>query len=226
MLPVDRKAELPPVAARRAAVVQQSGLQWPDAACRWTALIYGVGVFLLWLAIYGGANWITSLHNYRVPLRTRFDSAIPFIPTAAIAYLSLFAMLWLSPFVFRTTEQLQAFALSLATVIVISGIGFVLIPAEPTDISSVETDLHGRVFQFTDWINLKYNSFPSLHVAMAFLCAASFSCSKSARMRIFFWLWSATIALSTLLTRQHYIADVIAGGLLGVMVAPRRPLLM
>jgi membrane-associated phospholipid phosphatase len=183
-----------------------------------------MGVFLLWLAIYGGADWITSLHNYRIPLRTRFDSAIPSMPAAAIVYLSLFPMLWLSPFVLRTAGQLRVFALALATVILISGIGFVLVPAEPIDIGSVETDLQGRVFQFADWINLKYNSFPSLHVAMAFLCAASFSCSKSAAIGIFFWLWASMIALSTLLTRQHHIGDVIAGGLLGAMVALRRPL--
>jgi membrane-associated phospholipid phosphatase len=182
-----------------------------------------MGVFLLWLAIYGGADWITSLHHYRVPFGTPFDSAIPFVPAAAIVYLSLFPMLWLSPFVLRTPAQLRVFALALTTVILISGIGFVLVPVQPIEVGSVGTDLFRRIFQFADWVNLKYNLFPSLHVAMAIVCAIIFSRSAPTAANIFYWLWAIAIALATLLTRQHYLIDVIAGGLLGAGVAYRLP---
>jgi membrane-associated phospholipid phosphatase len=173
--------------------------------------------------VYGGADQITSLHEFRVSVQTRLDSAIPFVPAAAIFYLSLFPMLWLAPFVLHTAGQLREFALNLAIVILISGVGFVLLPVEPIEIHIVEADFSVSLFQFADGINLKYNCFPSLHVAMAVVCAERYCRSKSAKMRIVFWLWAATIALSTLLTRQHYISDVAAGGLLGAVVTLRRP---
>jgi membrane-associated phospholipid phosphatase len=178
-------------------------------------------VTCLWFVVYGGADWITSLHNYRVSFHTQIDSAIPFIPAAAIFYLSLFPMLWLAPFILNTPQQLRAFAKGLAIAILIAGIGFLFLPAEPPAVHLVDTGLPSRLFDFADWINLKYNLFPSLHVAMAVVCAASFSCSKSPKVKVFFWLWSCAVALSTVLTQQHYIIDVVAGGLLGILSLPK-----
>lgn len=183
----------------------------------------GVVLSVEWIIVYGGANWITSLHHYRVPLRTRFDTAIPFIPAAVVFYLSLFPMLWIAPFILHTSRELRAFAWALSSAILIAGIGFVVFPAQPIDLRSIETDRFGRMFHFADWINLDYNYFPSLHVAMAVICAASFSRSKSTTIGIVFWLWAVLIALSTLPTHQHYVSDVMAGGLLGAVVMPRQP---
>jgi membrane-associated phospholipid phosphatase len=222
--PVDRKVESSPIEVRRPALLVRRGLQWPDADCRRAVLIYGTGVSLLWLAVYGGADWFTDLHNYRIPLQTSVDLAIPFVPAGAIFYLSLFPMLWLAPFILHTPQQCQAFAEALAAAILIAGIGFVLIPAAPIEIRSVATGLFGPLFHFADWVNLKNNLFPSLHVALAVVSAVSFSRSQSAAVGLFFWLWAAMIALSTLLTRQHYIIDIVAGGFLGTVVAHRRPL--
>jgi membrane-associated phospholipid phosphatase len=180
-------------------------------------------VTCLWFVVYGGADWITSLHKFRVSVQTPLDVAIPLVPVAAIVYLSLFPMLWLAPFVLHTPQQLREFALNLAIVILVAGIGFVLLPVEPIASNSVETNFSVSVFHFADEINLKYNCFPSLHVAMAVVGAASFSRATSARIASVFWLWAVMIALSTLLTRQHYIVDILAGGLLGAAVTFKRP---
>jgi len=174
-----------------------------------------------WVAIYCGANWITRLHGHRVTLRTDFDFTLPFVPSAAIVYLSLFPMLWLAPFVLYSPARLRAFARALAILILISGIGFVFLPAEPIDEISIGTHPFGGVFQFADWLNLTYNYFPSLHVGMAVVCAVSFSRTARPTAAIFYWPWAVTIALATLLTHQHYVVDVIAGGALGAIVATR-----
>jgi membrane-associated phospholipid phosphatase len=188
------------------------------------------GVFLweaawvtcLWFIVYAGADWVTSLHHYRISLHTQIDSKIPFIPAAAIFYLSLFPMTWLAPFILHTPRQLRAFARGLAMAILLAGIGFLFLPVEPPEVHSAGAGLSGQLFHFADSINLKYNLFPSLHVAMAVVCAASFSCSKSPGVKIFFWLWAVAIALSTVLTHQHYLSDAIAGALLGIVVSPKR----
>jgi membrane-associated phospholipid phosphatase len=212
-------AELPPRQSNAANSVSRAVFKWPDAACSRATAVYGSGIFALWLMIYGGANWITGLHGYRISLRIGFDLKFPFLSATAIVYLSLFPMFWLSPFVLRAPARLRAFARALAIVIVISGIGFVLVPAEPIELGSVATDASGKLFQFADWLNLTHNYFPSLHVGMAVLCAASYCRFAPWSAGILFSLWAAAIALSTLFLRQHYIADVLAGGALGLLLA-------
>jgi membrane-associated phospholipid phosphatase len=54
------------------------------------------------------------------------------------------------------------------------------------------------------------NCFPSLHVATVFVSALS--CWRVHRgVGLAAGLWASLIALSTLFTKQHYIADVISG---------------
>lgn len=176
-------------------------------------------VTCLWLAVYGGANWITGLHSYRVGLWTNLDLAIPFVPLAAPVYLSVFPMLWLAPLMLRTRDELHSYAKALGWLIVISGVVFVLLPAESIYTRPVPNGVLGTIFQFADQLNMTHNFFPSLHVGMAATCAYAYSRVSSRRTATIFWLWAAAIAVSTLLIHEHYLADVPTGGLLGIFVA-------
>lgn len=172
----------------------------------------------LWLLIYGGANWLTGLHHYRVRLWTPIDLTIPFVPATAVVYLSLMPMLWISTLVLHTSIQLRSFAKSLNWLIVLSGVGFLLLPGEQAFPSRIPTEYLGTCFYLADFINLDYNFFPSLHVGMAVVCAFAYSRSAPTWVAILFWLWAAMIASSALLMHQHYLADVAAGALLGFVV--------
>lgn len=189
-------------------------------------VFFWAGVFLSaeWGLVYVGANWVAGLHHYRVPLSTSFDTAIPFVPAAVVFYLSLFPILWAAPFFLRSTRELRALAWSLAAAILIAGVGFVVLPARSVEVHFAETGRFRPLLEFADWINLDYNCFPSLHVAMAVICAARYSRANSAATGIAVWLWAGLIALSTLLMRQHFLGDVVAGGVLGLMVSITRPL--
>jgi membrane-associated phospholipid phosphatase len=184
-----------------------------------TFLREAIGITCLWLIAYGGANWVTSLHGHRVEMRTKLDSAFPFTPAAAILYLSLFPMLWLSPFILTSPGQVRRFSRSLATIILISVIGFVFVPAEAIDAVTAASWPFNNLFQLADAINLTHNYFPSLHVGMAAVCAVFYCRSVRPVAAILYCFWAMLIALSTLLTRQHYVVDVVAGGVLGVCVA-------
>jgi undecaprenyl-diphosphatase len=61
-------------------------------------------------------------------------------------------------------------------------------------------------------------SFPSGHSATAFACATVFS-TFAPRWRVPFFLLATLIALSRLYNGVHYPTDVVAGALLGVLVA-------
>lgn len=191
----------------------------PDYRC-WSAFVVcGAWLLLEWVVVYGGANWITGLHNYRVEMQTSIDRQMPFKPAMAIVYLSLFPMLWLSPFILRTPLRLKSFARALAVLIAISGIGFLALPGEPLLVSAASSGSASEIFRFADWINLSHNYLPSLHVAMAVVCAISYSHVASSNATILIWLWAISIAVSTLYTHQHYLVDVVAGTVLGLFVA-------
>ena len=61
-------------------------------------------------------------------------------------------------------------------------------------------------------IDPPYNCFPSLHVAYAYVSALT--CYRVHRgVGVIAAIWAALIGVSTLYTKQHYVADVIAGAL-------------
>src|SRR5690349_16306440 len=92
-------------------------LHWPSVDGLKATLVYGSGIFLLWLVVYGGSNWIVGLHSYRVAIDTRLDAVVPFVPGAAIVYVSLFAMLGIAPFVLASRRQFQKLAAELCVAI-------------------------------------------------------------------------------------------------------------
>jgi membrane-associated phospholipid phosphatase len=114
---------------------------------------------------------------------------------------------------------LRIFAKAIAWMIVVAGVGFLALPSEPAhSVPSIDGPI-GSIFRFADAINLRYNMLPSLHVAMAMGCAVFYSTHDSGGAKLFWWLWSAAIAVSTLLTHQHHVVDVLTGAALGVGVS-------
>lgn len=192
---------------------------WPNRAC-WAAFAgYGVALTLLWIVVYGGASWFTSLHGWRVRLDIDADWSIPFVPAASVVYLSLFPMVWLAPWLLQTPEQLRRFAVALAILFVCSGVGFLFLPSDEVRPAPGPTGFFGAVFDFADWINLSHNHLPCLHVGMAVVCASAYSVAGGRLQTLGMWLWAAAIAVSTLLTHQHYLADVAAGAALSLLIA-------
>ena len=101
----------------------------------------------------------------------------------------------------------------------IAGIGFLFIPADLAYPPVTETEL-GRwatLYHIADALNLTYNLVPSLHVALTVGCVAAFSTRTGALGKVLLWSWAAAIALSTLLTHQHHIVDVVTGWLLALL---------
>jgi len=209
------KSSLEPVDERPA----QPIFQTPSRPLWRLFVVEVAGLSCLWLVVYGGANWIAGLHHYRVELWSERELAIPFIPAAAVVYLSLFPMLWLSPLVLRTADRLRAFGKVIALTIVTSGVGFLVLPFEAAYPAERVDGLVGSIFHFADSINLRYNMLPSLHVAMATACACVYGIGHNTAVRALWWTWAVAIAVSTLVTHQHHVLDVVVGGILGLSLA-------
>jgi membrane-associated phospholipid phosphatase len=191
---------------------RSTAINWPTVPI-WIAFFkFAVLIQILWIVVYGGAEWITALHLYRVRLHHDAELAIPFHPAAAFIYWSLLPFLWLSPFVLRSVDELYRFMMALALAILACGVGFILLPSAPAYPSVEVTGPFAIVFRLADTVNLTHNMCPSLHVALATLAAYAYSLALGLRSTtIVIWLWATAIGISTLLCHQHHLIDLVAG---------------
>jgi membrane-associated phospholipid phosphatase len=140
------------------------------------------------------------------------DRAIPVQPAWALVYGGLYLFLILLPvFVIRDELHIRRLFLAYLSVWITSYIVFLVYPtaaSRPEHVSG-----HG----FAAWglrtlyaADPPYNCFPSLHVAHSFVSA--FACSRiHRRVGATAAACAGLVAISTLLTKQHYILDVGAG---------------
>ena len=178
------------------------------------ALILSAAVGVWFGLVYGGADWLTHQHSYRLRLHSDAELRVPFVPAAVIGYVSLYPLFIMAPFVLRSGRELRALAVSLAVVIGVAGIGFLAFPADNVFPTPDERGGWSPVVRFAKWVALDYNLAPSLHVAMGTLCAAVYSRQAPPIGRAALWLWAGVIGLSTLLLHQHYVVDIVTGYLL------------
>jgi membrane-associated phospholipid phosphatase len=71
----------------------------------------------------------------------------------------------------------------------------------------------GAIYRNTD-----PHSFPSGHAARAFLIAALAGLLGPALLAIALWIWAPLVALARVAMGVHYISDILAGALVGLVV--------
>jgi membrane-associated phospholipid phosphatase len=161
---------------------------------------------------YGGAAWWTGRYASLPVWDFAFEQRVPFVPEAAVLYLTITPALLLAPWVFRTRSELAPFAAALAIETVIATICFLLFP-QTTSFARPPVDQ--LPFRIADAMNLEYNQFPSLHVAFAVSAAWAYG---QKRFRWAWIAWSAAVALSTWLMHEHHLVDIAGGVALAVLI--------
>ncbi|HET9241136.1 MAG TPA: phosphatase PAP2 family protein [Oligoflexus sp.] len=185
-------------------------------------LVWSAAVFALIYSGLGHCPWTRPVY---LPL-TDLDRAIPLLPWTLLIYLSDYLFILL---VLLSLKKAEDFSTAFYRMIVGIGLSFViflffptvyprpLLPADP---------LWGETFLFLHFLDQPTNCFPSLHVSMTLIAAASMRPS-SRGWRAFGWMWALAICLSTLTTRQHYVWDVLGGAAIAwaawVVKARREP---
>jgi len=72
----------------------------------------------------------------------------------------------------------------------------------------------GRIYRFTD-----PHSFPSGHAARAFLIATIATGLGPTWLAIALWIWAPLVALARVAMGVHYLSDIVAGMIFGILVA-------
>jgi membrane-associated phospholipid phosphatase len=172
-------------------------------------------VALTFFVLYPLINHFSMSRDAHV-LYTYYDSILPFVPAFIIPYMSGFVMPMLLYVLIKNRIFFRKAALSYMITFGIAYATYFAYPVKvvirPESINSI----FASVFQWYYPVDLPYNAFPSLHVAQPVLAALlAYHYDKQ-----YWWmlLWAAVIALSTILVKQHYLADVAAGFVLAVGV--------
>lgn len=137
------------------------------------------------------------------------DRAAPFVPAAMLVYVSHFALLPLA--LLRVSER--TFPRAVGAVLAGSALSNVVFLAWPTAFprAAAPEGAFAPLFAFIAAVDTPANCFPSQHVGLALVAAWALR-EDGVRWSRLALAWAAAVAVSTVLVKQHYAADV-AGGL-------------
>lgn len=142
------------------------------------------------------------------------DRALSVQPAWMLVYGSLYVFILLLPvLVVRQQELFRRGLQAFLMVMLAAYAGFLLYPtAAPRPAEVFGDGFAAWSLRLAYSIDPPYNCFPSLHVAYSFVSALT--CYRVHRgVGVAAALWAALIGVSTLYTKQHYVVDVIGGGL-------------
>jgi membrane-associated phospholipid phosphatase len=190
----------------------------PVELARWWAI--GSGMFAIWAVLYFGAARLTT------PMLARtFDDPIlqrlPLVPELAPVYLGVHVFGVIPFCVLSEPRLLRRHLLGAVLIVLLSAIAWVALPVRldrppiPAEAAGFGAWLLRRVYAFDPTTNC----FPSAHCAIAVYAAIGLRFARS--RRLFYWgiVTAVFICLSTVLTRQHYVADVASGAVLAALCA-------
>jgi len=187
---------------------------WKHLRFAWLISLAGLLWFML---VYGGADAITAHRSFRVRVYLDAELRIPFVPEAAVVYMSIYTLFLAAPFILRRRREFIALAMTLNVVILVAGICFLLFPAQVAYSPPITLGAFPNLYDFADRLSLTYNLVPSLHVALTAVCIAVFAARTRVIWKALFWTWAFAVATSTLLIHKHHILDVITGFILAWM---------
>jgi membrane-associated phospholipid phosphatase len=179
---------------------------------RWTV---GLGLALLQSLAYFGIGHAHLTRSTEL-LRTRLDDAIPFWPWTAWCYLPFYAAIFVMAIAgSRRRTLFVRTALAVVGVMLVGATGHLFVGAEyPRPVLHPPyPDLSAAFLATVQQIDPPGNVFPSLHVAHTTLLSTMLVRDRPVLGRIAI-VMATLLAVSTLTTKQHFLADVVAGYLL------------
>lgn len=183
----------------------------------WKAAGMSAGLSALFLVVYGACNIITSTRADVGALYQEWERALPFVPAFILPYMSIDLFFIGAPFLAKTDRERRALAKRIAAVILIAGVCFLLTPLRFAFERPHAQGVLGVIFNHFRTLDLPFNQYPSLHVALLVVLWDLYHRHTSGVVRWGLAAWFALIGVSPLLTYQHHAIDLVGGFALGVL---------
>lgn len=171
----------------------------------------------LFIIVYNVCNYLTRLRPDVGICAFSWERFWPVVPWMIVPYWSIDLLFVIAPFLCSTKEELAVHRRRIVFSILVAGLFFLLIPlrfAYPRP--------HVEGF-FAPWFNalysfdLPHNLFPSLHIAFRTILTDIYARKTRGIWRVIVHVWFSLIGISTLLTWQHHLMDVVGGFWLAAM---------
>ncbi len=187
--------------------IREAG-QWREALVRTIALS------ILFVVIYGGTSWITSLRSDVGTWYYAWERFIPFVPWMVIPYMSIDLFFVAGPFLCRDRQELRTLSRRIILGIIAAGICFLVYPLQLGVERPSATGWIGVIWNWFKGMDRPYNLLPSLHITLRTILADLYVRHTGGIPRLVAHVWFSLIGFSTLFTYQHHVVDVIGGFIL------------
>ncbi len=183
------------------------GTGWKNAIF---SIILAVAVYFI-SQIYALLNHGPAVLNLHTPL----DSALPVVPIFVIPYVSLQPVIYATLVIFLLirTRYFQSICLALIAAWLVSYAFYIFLQTEVIRPILTGTDTLTRMINGVYASDNPFNDFPSLHTSLSTIVAIHWV-RLDRRPGIVVAIWTVLIVASTVLIKQHYVADVVSGLLL------------
>ena len=157
---------------------------------------------------------------YRIFLRTPLDDAIPVVGPFVVPYVSLRPFIYLSALLFLLFRAriYQSAALAMTLGLLVSFAFYVLLQSYIERPAITGSDVFSLMIRDVYAGDEPFNDFPSLHASLSTIFAIHWW-RVDRRIGVVVAIWTALIVLSTVFVKQHYVADMVAGGLVAFVVS-------
>jgi protein-tyrosine phosphatase/membrane-associated phospholipid phosphatase len=168
---------------------------------------------LLFIGVYSGCNYLTSL---RIDVGTwyyEWERYIPFVPLMIVPYMSIDLFFVAAPFLCQDGIELRILARRISFAILTAGTCFLLMPLRmgwnPPPLEGWLGSMFGSFCSLD-----QFNLCPSLHIALRTILAYHYGRRTRGALRFALQVWFSLIGFSTLLAYRHHTVDVIGGFIL------------
>jgi protein-tyrosine phosphatase/membrane-associated phospholipid phosphatase len=184
---------------------------------RRTAAAASLGLSVLFMVVYGACNRFTGLRHDVGTFAFAWERLIPFVPVMVVPYMSIDLFFVAAPFLCTGRDELRTFCRRVVLAIFVAAAFFLLMPLRFSFQRPQLDGVLGLVFNNFRKLDLPYNQFPSLHIALRTILADLYARHTRGAKRAASNVWFSLIGASTLLTWQHHVVDVVGGFALGAL---------
>ncbi|MEI6291179.1 MAG: phosphatase PAP2 family protein [Chloroflexota bacterium] len=176
-------------------------------------------VFAGWLIMYFIVNRRQAIADEHMVMGSDYDRAIPYIPLFALVYFSTYIFVIQPFFVISNPRQFNVMVISFAVISLLYSTFHAIVPSKVERIENVKQDgISGRMLDVFQGICQPYGNFPSLHVGLSVPVVMANYLVFGLKGGLIALFCAILIAVSTLFTKQHYIMDVLAGFMGGLLI--------
>jgi protein-tyrosine phosphatase len=189
-----------------------------DAVPTWKeAAAWALGLSLVFLVGYGGSNLIATRLDGGPGFHFEWERRLPVVPAMIVPYWSVDVLFFASFFLCTRRDELRTHGLRFVVANLVSATFFLLFPLRFAFDRPVVGGVFGWMFDTLHFADAPFNLAPSLHVADLCILWPLYVRHTRGALRLLAKAWIVLIAVSTLLTYQHHVIDVVTGFMLGMV---------